>query len=129
MILPIVTGLRLRKNAGQVRPAYAAALFPISDHISAGPQACMNRPRGMRYILATECSKPAATKADTGNRMASTLSLVVRAPSDSHSARQTRTLHKMPRNSAWPKGRVALSRANLRATCGDRAVPGEVLAG
>ncbi len=60
--------------------------------MSAGPQAFTNRPSWMKYILATECSNPAATKAETGNKAAATVSLVLRAPSNSHTARQTSTV-------------------------------------
>jgi len=60
----------------------------------------MNSPIGMKYILATLCSKPAATKAVIGNRIARILSVVERALKVSHTARQTRALHIMPRATA-----------------------------
>ena len=58
-------------------------------------------------MFAIECSKAETTKAETGNRMVRTLSLVVRAPVASHTAGQTRTLHRMPinkhgRKPGWP---------------------------
>src|SRR5215213_5281933 len=64
---------------------------------------------GIRYMFATECSKPAATKAETGKRTASTLSPVLRAPIESQTARQTSTLQRTPRNRARSNGRATLA--------------------
>ena len=58
-----------------------------------GPaQALMASPNGSRYTLAIECSKPAATNAAIGGTITTTLSVVLRAPNDIHTARQTSTL-------------------------------------
>jgi hypothetical protein len=44
-----------------------------------GSSSLMRRPSGTKYMLATECSKPAATKALIGGTTARTRSVVVRA--------------------------------------------------
>jgi hypothetical protein len=44
-----------------------------------GSSSLMRRPSGTKYMLATECSKPAATKALIGGTTAKTRSVVVRA--------------------------------------------------
>ena len=53
----------------------------------ARPHVLMNSPRGIRYMFATECSKPVVTKAETVNSTVRILSLVVLAPMDSHTAK------------------------------------------
>ena len=73
-----------------------------------------SKPTGMKYMFATLCSKPAATNALIGNRIAKILSVVVRAEYVSHTARQTRPLHKMPRTIAYTKSRFALADAMFR---------------
>ena len=58
-------------------------------------------PAGMKYMFATECSKPIATKAAIGGTMARIRSVVVRAEYVSQTARQTRPLQRIPRTNAW----------------------------
>ena len=82
--------------AGKLRPSSA-------QKVSGAPH-WMSRPSGMKYMFATQCSKPAATKALTGRMMARILSVTLRAPSASHTARQTSTLHRIPRKNAWVTG-------------------------
>ena len=47
-------------------------------------------------MFATQCSKPAATKALMGRMMPITLSTTVRAEKPIHTARQTKILHMTP---------------------------------
>ena len=74
------------------------------------------------YILATECSKPAATKAETGNNTAEILSVVVRAPSetDEHVAQDAKKQRAIERE-------CNLVVRQLHCDLGDFAVPGEAL--
>src|SRR5262245_36825582 len=88
----------------------------MSLHIVGGAHPFTKRPRGTIYILATECSKPAATKAEIGNRMARILSPLDRAPSDNHTARHTSTLQRIPRKNARSSGSVVLASATLSTT-------------
>jgi hypothetical protein len=72
-----------------------------------------------KYMLATECSKPAATKAVIGKTMASTLSLTLRPAIAIHTAMHTSTLHSTPRKNASSHGSSALAvamRIAVRAT-------------
>jgi hypothetical protein len=65
----------------------------------------------MMNMLATECSRPMATKAEIGNQMATILpgrSLAIEAI---HTAMHTSQLHRMPRTSAVLKGRLVLATA------------------
>ena len=82
-MLPSVTGIRLAR-----KPAAVTLSAPASMAI------------GIRYMLATECSKPSATNADIGKMIASTLPGTSWAAKHSHTARHTRTLHRMPRKNA-----------------------------
>src|ERR1700741_1124063 len=52
--------------------------------------------RGRKYMLATQCSKPAAMKAETGNIRATILSVTDRPAYASQTAKQTSRLHRMP---------------------------------
>src|SRR3989338_11408027 len=57
----------------------------------------------MKYMLAILCSKPAATNAETGKTIASTLSTTLRPASAIHNARHTRMLHSTPLKNADQK--------------------------
>jgi hypothetical protein len=56
-----------------------------------------NKPMGMKYIFAIECSHPDATNAVIGGMIATILSVVVRALKHNQTARHTRALQKTPR--------------------------------
>ncbi len=58
---------------------------------------------GMKYMLATLCSNPAATKAAMGKMITRILSVVERADEHNHTARHTSALHITPRATAWTK--------------------------
>src|SRR5215207_4246021 len=60
------------------------------------PVCVINQAKGRKYMLATQCSKPAAMKAETGNTSATTLSVTDRPAYASHTAKQTSRLHKTP---------------------------------
>src|SRR6185503_13802995 len=81
----------------------------------AGANCLINNPIGMKYMLAMECSNPAATKAVMGGMMARMRSVVVRALKVSQTARQTRALHKIPNAIACTKSRPDLALAVDRA--------------
>src|SRR4030042_1127659 len=108
MMLPMVTGSRfLRKKAPQVRLPKSAAVLPMAAQNveSAGTKSLMSRPIGIKYMLATECSNPAATKQVMGKTIDRILSVVDRAEEQSHTARHTRALHMIPKQMAWKKSR------------------------
>src|SRR5687768_5493918 len=69
---------------------------------------------GKKYMLATECSKPAATNALMGNTTAITLSVTLRPASVIHTAMQTSTLQSTPRKNAVQNGSAALAFAISR---------------
>ncbi len=58
----------------------------------------------IKYMFATECSKPDATKAIMGKKIAHILPVISVAAILSHTARTTSQLHKIPRTKACPKG-------------------------
>src|SRR6267142_6242391 len=60
------------------------------------PVRVINQANGRKYMLATQCSKPAAMKAETGNASATILSVTDRPAYASHTARQTSRIHKTP---------------------------------
>src|SRR4051794_39227129 len=99
-ILPRVTGIRLRPKAGHVSEASAAPCVPSVDQNSCGANCFTNNPNDTKYMLAIECSKPAATKAEIGSSTTTTLSVVVRAANETQTARQTSRLHSTPRKNA-----------------------------
>jgi hypothetical protein len=70
---------------------------------------------GMKYMLATLCSNPAATKALIGNTIAMTLSVTDRPPVASHTARQTRAFASTPRIKTTPNGSEVFIAAIVRA--------------
>src|SRR5262249_45332949 len=71
--------------------------------------------QGIRYIFATECSNPAATKVAIGGTIAGILSAVVRALEQSHTARQTSGLPGAARAGGGAKPGDALGCAMARA--------------
>ena len=76
----------------------------------------------MKYMLATLCSKPAATKAAIGGTTARILSAVVRALYVSQTARQTSALQSAPSRIARPKSRSVLAVA-IASACSPTAPP------
>lgn len=98
---PRVTGSRLStKNASQVRLAKSAGTRSALAH-KAGPAASlMSRPSGIMNMLATECSKPAATNKAIGIVTARILSVVVRPEYAAQIAKHTMRLHSTPRTKA-----------------------------
>jgi len=76
MTFPIVTGRRLsRKKAYQVRAEVSGKPGVEAIH---SVSCFRNSPNGMKYMFATLCSKPAATKAPMGGSTARILSVTVR---------------------------------------------------
>src|SRR5215217_5317002 len=70
-----------------------------------------------------ECSSPIVTNAVIGNTTASTLSVTVRPPMASHTARHTRALQSTPRATASITPKSALCRPMARAVAPDRPLP------
>ena len=69
------------------------------------------QPEGEKYMFATACSKPAATKAAIGSTTTISRCAGRRLDSDSQTARQTSVLQSTPRMNAWPKGSAAFASA------------------
>ena len=67
---------------------------------SGTPPALSSIASGKKYMLAIECSKPAATKAEIGTTMATALSTTLRPAIAIHTAMHTRMLHSTPRKKA-----------------------------
>ena len=66
-MLPSVTGSRLTTiKLCQVRLGKSAAVFETMSQNSGGDQCFTKIATGIKYILATQCSNPAATKAVIG---------------------------------------------------------------
>lgn len=108
MIFPKVTGIKLAKNS----------VMLISPPLS-------NIPNGIKYIFATECSKPSATKAEMGNTIAKTLLATSRAAKQSQTARHTSALHKIPLTNACRGSRFILATAMFRAVSSTAPAPSE----
>ena len=86
-------------------------------------------PKPMKYILATACSNPAATKAAIGNTVKIARWAGSRLESDSQTARQTNVLQSMPNTNARSNGNAAFAsavRSAVRPTC---PAPNRVMAG
>ena len=62
-------------------------------------------------MLAMECSKPAATKAEIGKTIAINLSVTVRPAKVIHTAVHTSTLHSTPRQKAVQNGKLHFTSA------------------
>jgi len=108
----MVTGSRLlMKNALHVRPERSSPVLAAK----AGSKSLITKPMGTKYIFATLCSNPAATKAVMGKIIAAILSTVLRALNVSQTARQTRILQSTPRARACQKPNPTLALAMLRA--------------
>src|SRR3989338_1068231 len=112
-IFPNVTGKRLLTNIdSRVRPEKSLAL-PVRVVTASRTIGLFfnNNPIGMKYILATLCSNPRATNAVMGKSMDSILSVVLRPLIHNHTARQTRALHKTPREKATRNDKPTLALA------------------
>ncbi len=105
-MLPTITGARLRG-----RPVTPIASPPAG---SAAPAALSIMASGMKYMFAMECSKPAATKAEIGNTIATSLSTTLRPANAIHMPKHTSALHSTPRKNASLHGSVVLAAAMLR---------------
>src|SRR5574341_8802 len=94
-------------------PIVTSTRFPTAPDTDRGAAlpAANAMPIGRKYMLTTECSKPQATKALMGKTIARTLSATPRAPMQSHTARHTSTLHKIPRATADTGSSATLPRA------------------
>src|SRR5258706_8042113 len=115
-MLPSVTGARLfNKKRDHVMPRYVSAVVFVARQNASCANSRSNSPTGTKYMLAMLCSKPIATNAATGGTMAITLSVTDRADIDSHTARHTSALARMPETNAAGMARwvlvVAMSRA------------------
>src|ERR1700733_843743 len=88
-ILPSVTGTRL-----WIIPDIV--ISEASKLVGMLPVCASSQANGRKYMLATECSKPAAIKAETGNMRARILSVTDRPAYASQTAKQTSKLHRMP---------------------------------
>src|SRR3569832_1071034 len=75
------------------------------------PEYCSSMASGIRYMLATLCSNPAATKAEIGKMIAIVLSVTLRPASAIHTARQTKTKHNMPKKKTNQNGIDVLAAA------------------
>ena len=79
-MLPSVTGNKLtNRNDEQESLAKSDAVFPIACQNVFGAVIFTKRPKGIKYMFATLCSNPAATKAEIGKIIERILSTVVRA--------------------------------------------------
>jgi len=93
MILPKVTGTKLHMKPAKFKLVKSIELltnFKISWSVFA------SIPAGIKYMFATECSKPRVTKAVIGTIMAKILSVTVWQAKHNHTAKQIRVLHKIP---------------------------------
>ena len=115
MTLPSVTGRRFRPRKALHVSAWLEGAGTPTVAAKSGSKRVIRRPRGTKYMLATECSKPAATKALIGGTMARTRSAVVRAESVSQTARQTSVLQSTPSATACAKPSSTLACAMARA--------------
>jgi hypothetical protein len=88
-ILPSVTGTRL-----WIIPDIVTG--EASKLAGTLPVCVMSQANGRKYMLATLCSKPAAIKAETGNKRARILSVTDRPAYASQTAKQTSKLHRIP---------------------------------
>ena len=79
--------------------------------------------------MAIECSNPAATKAAMGGTMTMILSVVLRAPNDIHTARQTSTLQSTARKNSWTVGKRRFGRSDGERRLADSAAAKSVLPG
>ena len=75
----------------------------------------------MKYMFATECSKPSATNAAIGGMIARILSAVVWAPYVSHTAKHTRALQRSPEHYRLPEAEARLRRRDRER--GDTDLP------
>ena len=69
----------------------------------------------MKYMLAMECSKPAATKVMMGKKIAQTFPMMSVAAMDIQTARTTIQLQSTPRKNPWTTGRDILPAATWSA--------------
>ena len=86
MMFPIVTGIRFVTKK------------PTSDRPSPGIpyEAETSIPAGMKYMFATQCSKPQMIKSITGSQRANIFPASSSAAKEHHTAMHTKTLHKIP---------------------------------
>mmetsp|Transcript_62115 Transcript_62115/g.122768 ORF Transcript_62115/g.122768 Transcript_62115/m.122768 type:complete len:215 (-) Transcript_62115:280-924(-) len=94
MMLPSVTGRRLERRK--------------DFQLTAAPE---KMPRGIMNMLATECSRPRATKAEMQKKIGTILPAASFANDARYTAMHTSQLHKMPRTSAGTKASEVLATA------------------
>ena len=70
---------------------------------------------GIKYMFATLCSNPDATKAIMGKKMANIFPIVCLAEKAIHTARQTSQLHPIPLANASRNDKFTFALAILRA--------------
>ena len=92
---------QLKKNGLECPIVFVTAFGTMSSAIQA--------------MLATLCSKPAATNADMGKMTAKILSVTLRPARASHTAKQTKMLQTIPLKKASQKGSAALATAIFTA--------------
>src|SRR6266446_7814982 len=76
--LPNVTGTRLVTSDPGVSAGKVSGVSPVAIQKCDGAPYFTSRLKGSKYMFATECSKPAATKPEIGGIMARILSVIVR---------------------------------------------------
>ena len=87
MMLPMVAGSRFRnKKLPHVRiaPPSLRPAATVAKYV--GSKSLIESAEGMKYMSATQCANPHATKAEIGGRMERILSVVLRALKQSHTA-------------------------------------------
>jgi hypothetical protein len=87
----------------------------------ARPHVLMNSPRGIRYKVRDRMLE--ARRHEGGEQHSEELPLVVLAPMDSHTPRQTSTLHSMPRKRARSDDKSTLASASPTATAATEPPP------
>jgi hypothetical protein len=114
-MFPIVTAVRLAANPAKVRLGNMAGVACAMSQ-KASDAACFTiNPKPMKYMLATACSNPAATKAAIGNTVSIARWAGSRLDSDNQMARQTSVLQSMPVRGAkmWARLHFSLAPARL----------------
>ncbi len=101
-MFPIVTGMRLVKNPPRETLAIACSESP--EALTAAGVPLRRRPRDMKYMLATECSKPEVTKVMMGKKIAQTLPMMSVAAMAIQTARTTIQLQRIRGRIPGPPG-------------------------
>ena len=110
-MFPIVTAVRLAANPVNVRLGNVAGVACVMSQKASDAVCFTINPKPMKYMLATACSNPAATKAAIGNTVSIARCAGSRLESDSQMARQTNVLQSMPSTNARSKGNAVFASA------------------